>query len=64
MTLFRALALLSLSLPAWSETASIAFGSCLHQRQPQPVWEAVTVLRPEAFVFLGDNVYSGWPLRN
>ncbi len=37
---------------------TLAFGSCLRQWQPQPVWESVLSLSPRAFVFTGDNVYT------
>lgn len=36
----------------------IALGSCADQRKEQPVWEAVAAAAPDAFVFLGDNVYA------
>jgi alkaline phosphatase D len=36
----------------------IAFGSCAKQDKPQPVWDAINALRPDLFVFLGDNVYG------
>lgn len=36
----------------------IAFGSCLKQNRPQPIWDAVLAARPDVFVFLGDNVYA------
>ena len=38
----------------------IAFGSCLHQRQPQPIWTDVMGLRPlpQLFLMIGDNVYG------
>lgn len=36
----------------------IAFGSCLGQDLPQPIWEPVLSARPDLFVFLGDNVYA------
>ncbi|MCS6946414.1 MAG: alkaline phosphatase family protein [Steroidobacteraceae bacterium] len=38
--------------------ARIAFGSCLKQDAPQPIWNAVNELRPDLFVFLGDNIYG------
>lgn len=41
-----------------AEATIIAFGSCLRQWQPQPVWQGITALKPEAFIFLGDNMYS------
>ncbi len=36
----------------------IAFGSCVHQDKPQPIWDAVNALRPDVFLFLGDNIYA------
>lgn len=36
----------------------IAFGSCLQQRQPQPIWKAVREAAPELFILMGDNVYG------
>jgi len=48
---------LVLSWPiAGAET--IAFGSCLRQWEPQPVWQGIRNAKPDAFVFLGDNVYT------
>jgi len=44
--------------PEPAEVGTIAFGSCLHQERPQPVWDAVLPLRPDLFVFAGDNVYA------
>lgn len=36
----------------------IAFGSCGHQDAPQPVLALAANLKPDAFVFLGDNIYG------
>lgn len=36
----------------------IAFGSCMHQERPQPIWEAVLAFSPDLFLFTGDNVYG------
>jgi len=36
----------------------IAFGSCAHQHDPQPILIDVAALKPDAFVYLGDNIYS------
>ena len=36
----------------------IAFGSCAKQDKPQPIWDAVVELKPQLFVFLGDNIYG------
>lgn len=40
----------------------IAFGSCNGQEQDQAYWQAIAGQAPQAFVFLGDNVYgdTGW----
>jgi alkaline phosphatase D len=37
---------------------TIAFGSCLHQWKPQPVWDGILAVEPQAFLFIGDNVYT------
>jgi alkaline phosphatase D len=36
----------------------IAFGSCLDQSKPQPIWKSVIAARPQLFLMLGDNVYG------
>ena len=36
----------------------IAFGSCIKQDQPQPIWDAVNELNPQLFILLGDNIYG------
>lgn len=35
----------------------IAFGSCVHQDKPQPIWDAVLAARPQLFLMIGDNIY-------
>ena len=40
------------------DSLQIAFGSCLKQDQPQPFWRAVQRMRPDVFIFLGDNFYA------
>jgi alkaline phosphatase D len=37
---------------------TIAFGSCLKQTRPQPIWESVRASNPDVFVLLGDNIYG------
>ena len=37
---------------------TIAFGSCLKQTRPQPIWEGVIAAKPDIFVLLGDNIYG------
>lgn len=36
----------------------IAFGSCLNQGRPQPIWPAIFAADPQLMVMLGDNVYG------
>jgi alkaline phosphatase D len=36
----------------------IAFGSCVKQGKPQPIWEAIVGAKPEMFLFIGDNIYG------
>lgn len=36
----------------------IAFGSCAHQDQPQPVLDLVVQHKPDIFLYLGDNIYG------
>jgi alkaline phosphatase D len=36
----------------------VAFGSCAHQDQPQPIWERIVDARPQLFLFIGDNIYG------
>jgi alkaline phosphatase D len=36
----------------------IAFGSCGDQNRPQPILEQVAELKPDYFIYLGDNIYS------
>lgn len=38
--------------------SKIAFGSCLLQDQPQPIWRAIRKKEPDLFIFLGDNIYA------
>lgn len=58
---------LLLLLPVWVGAAQVtdarplhrlAFGSCMRQGQPQPIWNAILATRPELFIFLGDNIYA------
>ena len=37
---------------------AIAFGSCLKQRRPQPIWNSVLEKNPDVFLLLGDNIYG------
>ena len=44
-----------------AKTYKIAFGSCLDQEDPQPIWNAVKEENINSFIFLGDNVYGDVP---
>lgn len=46
-------------LPADDTTLTrIAFGSCVHQGYPQPIWAAIRLAQPQLFLLIGDNVYG------
>lgn len=36
----------------------VAFGSCLDQERPQPIWDAVEAYDPQLLLLIGDNVYA------
>jgi alkaline phosphatase D len=36
----------------------IAFGSCARQEHEQPIWDKISALDPNLFIFLGDTVYA------
>ncbi len=42
----------------FSQDLKIAFGSCGHQNKPLIILENVKDLKPDYFVFLGDNIYG------
>ncbi|HEX8340964.1 MAG TPA: alkaline phosphatase D family protein [Tepidisphaeraceae bacterium] len=44
------------ALPA--EITRIAFGSCLKQDRPAPIFDGILASRPDVFVWLGDNIYG------
>ena len=44
-----------------AETYKIAFGSCLDQDYPQPIWQSIKNENINSFIFLGDNVYGDVP---
>jgi len=41
-----------------SAVTKIAFGSCGWQDEPQPVLDLAAEQKPDAFIFLGDNIYG------
>ena len=40
------------------EQTTIAFGSCGHEDEPQPILSLAASYRPDLFIFLGDNIYG------
>lgn len=36
----------------------IAFGSCLNENEDQSIWNKIAAEDPDAFIFMGDNVYG------
>lgn len=62
-TLLPAVLILSILISCKQESkitppTIIAFGSCGHQDVPQPVLDLAANRQPDAFVFLGDNIYG------
>lgn len=43
---------------ATGKTTRIAFGSCIDQNKPQPIWGSILAAQPDLFIFGGDNVYA------
>ena len=41
-----------------SDTDVIAFGSCLKQYKPAPIFDAIINVKPDVFIFSGDNIYA------
>lgn len=37
---------------------TIAFGSCSDQKRPQPLWDDILAQKPQAWIWLGDNIYG------
>lgn len=58
LTLLALVAALPVQGAEQEPVTRIAFGSCSHQDDPQPIWHAINADRPEVFVFLGDNIYG------
>lgn len=48
----------SLNVLASDEGFKVAFGSCLKQSSPQPVWSGILKSKPDLMILSGDNVYS------
>ncbi len=48
---------LSMEVPP-AEITTIAFGSCNREDQPQGFWDVIGANRPDAWLWLGDNIYA------
>ena len=57
LIMFCALLCLAADDPA-AVRSRIVFGSCVHQDKPQPFWDAVVGMKPDLFIFAGDNIYG------
>lgn len=42
----------------------IAFGSCAREREAQPIWTEIVEAKPELFLFIGDNHYADFWVKN
>ena len=58
LSLFAGLLLSGTISAAEKPLSTIAFGSCLKETRPQPIWEGVIAAKPDVFVLLGDNIYG------
>jgi len=62
------LACLTLAVPLLAQPARemnlIAFGSCARERQPQPIWTEILATKPDLFLFIGDNNYADFWLKD
>lgn len=58
LTALLGCALLPCPAGAADTDTTIAFGSCLRQWNPAPILDSVRALKPDLFIFAGDNVYS------
>ena len=43
---------------------TIAFGSCARERQAQPIWTEIIAQQPDLFLFIGDNHYADFWLKD
>jgi len=42
----------------------IAFGSCAKEREPQPIWTEILAHQPDLFLFIGDNQYADFWMKD
>ena len=54
----RVMAGAATTIPGGQALRRIAFGSCIDPARDQPMWDPVLALRPDLFLFGGDNVYA------
>ena len=45
----------------FSNELRFGLGSCIHQDEPQPIWNSIKKDNLDGFIFLGDNVYGDSP---
>ena len=43
---------------------TIVFGSCAREREEQPIWTEVIAKNPDLFLFIGDNTYADFWVKN
>lgn len=48
--------------PSWAQSpevlSRVAFGSCNHEGDEQPMWSAISRQNPDLWIWLGDNIYA------
>ena len=51
--------IISMSSKALPEIITrLSFGSCLSEKKDQSIWNNIAAEKPDAFIFMGDNVYG------
>lgn len=43
------------------QVQKIAFGSCVNQKKPQPIWDSIAATQPDLYLAMGDNIYASRP---
>ncbi|MEN9699422.1 MAG: hypothetical protein RLZZ301_620 [Bacteroidota bacterium] len=55
---FTGLLFLCVHIQLKAQTYNLYFGSCQHQEKPLNLLKTVANLQPDAFIYLGDNIYA------
>ncbi len=58
LSLIALLTIAPLTFAVDTPLSTIAFGSCVKEDLPQPIWGPINKAKPDMFIFLGDNIYG------